>query len=137
MEYVNGVNFEEYLKSRMNFKNIPEFKFYLASLLLVSDYLFKKSIAHRDIKPSNIMLDSNGYIKLIDFGTAKRITDVAYTIIGTPHFIAPEVIQGQGYGITSDYWSIGVTLFQIYYGSFPFGNNKSDIMDVYKDILYK
>jgi cGMP-dependent protein kinase len=137
MEYVNGLNFEERLTNRTEFRNTQEFKFYMASSLLTSDYLSIKQVAHPDIKPSNIMLDSNGFIKLIDFGTSKRITDVTYTIIGTPHYIAPEIIQGKGNNYTSDYWTIVVTMYQIYYGTYPFGNSICDILEIYNEILYK
>ena len=137
LEYINGLEFSKYIKERRETKNIQEFKFYLASLLIVLDYLSRKGIAHRDLKPSNIMLDQNGYIKLIDFGTAKYITDMTYTIIGTPHYIAPEVLSGKGYSYTCDYWSIGIIMYYVYYGKLPFGESNSDLMDIYKSILNK
>ena len=71
LEYVNGKNLDEYLSSRLNKKNLKETQFFSGSLFLILEYLQKKFIAHRDIKPSNIMIDGNGYLKMIDFGTAK------------------------------------------------------------------
>ena len=137
MEYVNGKNLDEYLNERKLIKNLYETQFYTASLLIMIDYLNKKNISHRDIKPSNIMIDQNGYLKLIDFGTAKILTDFSHTIIGTPHYMAPEILQGKGYSLSCDYWSIGICMFEIFYGFYPFGQQAVEVMDVYKEILYK
>ena len=137
LEFINGKNLDDYLTERKYLRNNFETKFYIASLLIIIDYLHKKNIAHRDLKPSNIMIDKIGYIKLIDFGTSKIINDFTQTIIGTPHYIAPEILIGKGYSLTSDYWSIGICMYEIFYGSYPFGNNATDILEVYKDILHK
>jgi len=83
------------------------------------------------------MIDNNGYLKLIDFGTSKIIKDFTNTIIGTPHYIAPEILNGKGYSLTTDYWSIGICMYEIFYGIYPFGNNATDIMEVYRDIVHK
>ncbi len=137
IEFINGKNLDDYLSDRKYLRNSFETKFYIGMLLYVIDYLHKKNIAHRDLKPSNIMIDKNGYIKLIDFGTSKIITDFTQTIIGTPHYIAPEILLGKGYTLTSDYWSIGICMYEIYYGSYPYGNSATDILEIYKDILHK
>ena len=137
LEYVNGIGMNEYLKNRKKIKNIEETKFYIGSLLVVLDYLQKKLIAHRDIKPSNIMIDSKGYIKLIDFGTAKILTDYTNTVIGTPHYIAPEILQGKGYSLSVDFWSVGICMYEIFYGVYPFGNTAKEVIEVYKEILHK
>ena len=83
------------------------------------------------------MIDINGYLKIIDFGKSKIIKNYTSTIIGTPHYIAPEVLKGKGYSLSCDYWSIGVTLYEIYYGIFPFGNDATDIFDIYKETINK
>lgn len=137
MEFINGINMEDSLSSRKVKKNVYETKFYGACMLLMVDYLNSKSIAHRDIKPNNIMVDKNGYLKLIDFGTAKKISDFTHTVIGTPHFTAPEVLTGKGYSFSCDFWSVGVTMYYIFYGSLPYGSNAHDIMEIYKEILHK
>ena len=108
IEYINGTNLDQYLTNRENKQNVYETQFYIGSILLMLDYLQKKFIAHRDIKPSNIMIDNNGYLKMIDFGTAKILTDYTSTIIGTPHYIAPEILQGRGYSLSCDFWSLGI-----------------------------
>jgi cGMP-dependent protein kinase len=109
----------------------------MASMIIMIEYLHKRLIAHRDIKPSNIMVDSNGYLKLIDFGTAKKINDFTHTIIGTPHYIPPEVLAGKGYSLSCDYWSIGICMFEIFYGCYPFGGHARDIYEIYNDIVHK
>ena len=101
------------------------------------DYLQKKLIAHRDIKPSNIMIDSNGYLKMIDFGTAKILNDYTSTIIGTPHYIAPEILQGKGYSLSCDFWSVGICMYEIFYGMYPFGHYANEVIEIYKEILHK
>lgn len=139
MEHIKGMNMNEYLDSRKMKKNIYETKFYAGCLFLAISYLHSKNIVHRDIKPSNLMIDSNGYVKVIDFGTAKKIKkgEKTKTVIGTPNFIAPEVLTGKGYSFSCDYWSIGICIYYIFYGKLPFGNNSIEIMDTYKEILEK
>ena len=139
MEYISGMNLGEYLNQRKIKRNIYESTFYSASLLLSINYLHINKIIHRDIKPSNIMLDKKGYIKIIDFGTAKILNDneKTKTIIGTPNFLPPEVLLGKGYSFSCDYWSIGVTIYFIYYGILPFGNNSTEINETYKEIIEK
>ena len=139
MEYISGINMGEYLETRKNINNVFETKFYAALLLITINYLHKKKIIHRDIKPTNIMIDNKGYIKLIDFGTAKILKDneKTKTVIGSPNFISPEVLLGKGYSFSCDYWSIGICIYYIYYGILPFGNNSVEIFDTYKEIIEK
>ena len=136
IEYVNGKNLDEYLSSRVVKKNIYETQFYIGSMLLMLDYLQKKLVAHRDIKPSNIMIDSNGYLKMIDFGTAKVLTDYTSTVIGTPHYIAPEILQGKGYSLSCDFWSVGICMYEIFYGMYPFGHYASEVFFPSENVKY-
>ena len=99
------------------------------------DHLRKRNIIHRDIKMSNIIVDRTGYLKLIDFGLAKQTKDHTYTTIGTPYYMAPEVILGRGYTYHCDYWSAGVILYKMFYGSYPFGNESFNCVDIYNSIL--
>jgi cGMP-dependent protein kinase len=69
------------------------------------------------------MVDFKGYVKLIDMGTAKLIQNKnarTFTIIGTPHYMAPEIITGKGYTYTADIWSIGICLYEFMCGGVPF-----------------
>ena len=78
---------------------------------------------HRDLKLENIMMEQNGYLKIIDFGLAKVLVSdsVAYTICGTPEYYAPEIlIQGVGYNKTVDWWSVGILIYEMIFGKTPF-----------------
>ena len=85
-------------------------------------YLFKHRIIHRDIKPSNILLTRKGEVKLCDFGVSGEFGTKgdADTFIGTSYYMAPERITGKPYTITSDVWSLGVTLMEVAQHRFPF-----------------
>ena len=133
IEYINGQTFENFLRNRCMFKQLNELQFYMACLLIILEYLNSKNVVHRDIKPGNIMLDKQGYMHLIDFGTAKIVNDYTSTVIGTPEYTAPEIIQGKGYSLSCDFWSIGIIAYEIYYGKCPF--NGSDALSIYKNVM--
>ena len=83
-------------------------------------------IVHRNLKLENLIVDSEGYIAIAGFRDAKIIKERTYTIVGTPHYIAPEVITGKGYSFSCDLWSIGVILYEIISCELPFGEHASD-----------
>ena len=72
---------------------------------------------------------------LIDFGTAKFVNGRTYTIIGTPHYMAPEVILGKGYGMSSDFWSLGVMIYEFICGGVPFGEEEEEPYAIYEKVL--
>ena len=138
MEYSTGSQLDSILDILVNRTTINIVKFYGGILFLILDYLSKQKIIHRDIKPSNIMVDSNGYIKLVDFGAAKRILNgYAKTIIGTPFYMAPEIVAAKNYSYASDYYSVGVCLYYMYYRKYPFGMGINDVYLIYQEILKK
>lgn len=98
--------------------------------MLAVEYLHERNLIYRDTKPENIIVSDNGYIKLIDFGTAKIISDSTSTVIGTSHYMAPEVILGEGYSLQVDYWSIAVCMFKFICGLAPFDESAEDPMEV-------
>jgi cGMP-dependent protein kinase len=79
-------------------------------------------------------MNSDGYLKLIDFGAAKILNDYSYSIVGTPYYISPEVLSGKEYNVSCDYWSAGICLYEMMYGMYPFGNYCRSIVEVYKEI---
>jgi cGMP-dependent protein kinase len=114
-------------------------QFYVGSIVVSLEYLHRKFIVYRDLKPENIMLSRDGYMKLIDFGLAKDVSkndNKTMTLVGTPHFMAPEVLLGEGYGLAADMWSLGVCMFELVAGELPFGQDEDDDQaKLFKQIL--
>lgn len=119
MEYVCGGELFTYLRSRKRFRDHVA-RFYAAEVVLALDYMHSKDIIYRDLKPENLLLDSRGHIKLCDYGFAKVVKDVTWTLCGTPDYLAPEIIQSRGYGKAVDWWALGVLIFEMLAGYPPF-----------------
>jgi len=134
LEYVQGIDLFDALRL-MNLLDNESAKFYTACLVLILEHLHEREIIYRDLKPENIMIDESGYPKLIDFGTAKFLDSRTYTIIGTPHYMAPEVIKGTGYSFSADLWSLGVMLYEFVCGCVPFAEDESDPIKIYKVVV--
>jgi cGMP-dependent protein kinase len=110
-------------------------RFYAAGVLLIIEYLHSHNIVYRDLKPENIFIDEEGYPKIFDFANSKVIENRTYSTVGTPHYMAPEVISGKGYGFSADYWSFGVLLYEILFNTLPFAPNAGDCYTIYQTIL--
>ena len=136
MEYLKGKELFDVIRD-IGILNKNEAQFYIGSIMLAVQYLHERKFLFRDIKPENIMVLENGYIKLIDFGLAKEIKDKTKTIIGTPQYMAPEVILGELYSFEIDFWSIGVCLYEFCCGCLPFGENEEDPTKIYVSVLNK
>ena len=131
-EYISGGNLNTLLKAQ---KRLPLYnaKFYLASIITAFDYLHKKNIIYRDLRPQNILICKDGYIKLAEFGLAKKMeSDVTFTMCGTPEYYSPEMIRKTGYNKNTDFWSLGILLYEMLIGCTPFID--SDPLKIYQKI---
>lgn len=84
--------------------------------------LFEEKVLHRDLKPGNILFHNNE-IKVADFGFCKALnseSDLTQTMLGSPLYMAPEVLKGETYSIKADIWSLGVCLYEMIFGVCPY-----------------
>ena len=103
--------------------NNEKSKFYILELVLAIEFLHKHNMVYRDLKPENILLDEKGHVKLTDFGLSKILeteSDKAFTICGTPQYLAPEVLLKKGYDKSVDWWSLGCVMYEMLTGKLPF-----------------
>ncbi|XP_065908335.1 ribosomal protein S6 kinase 2 beta-like isoform X2 [Dysidea avara] len=131
LEFLRGGDLFTRLSKEVMFTE-EDVKFYLAELALALDHLHSLGIIYRDLKPENILLDSDGHIKLTDFGLSKESIDEdkkTFSFCGTVEYMAPEVVNRRGHGITADWWSFGVLMYEMLTGSLPFqGENRKATM---------
>ena len=141
MEFIDGISLRKKIDEtkKNDFRNFEETQFYGAILFSVLNYLHNKRIIHRDLKPENILVNTNGYLKVIDFGVSKKLEtkDYTNTIIGTSNYMSPEVIMGKSYNFNADYWSLGIILYEIYYGKLPFNSGNKEQIIIYNNIFDK
>jgi serine/threonine protein kinase len=132
-EFIPGGTLNSLIKSHKRLP-ITNARFYLASLVTVIDYLHKRNIIYRDLNPENILINSNGFIKLADFSFAKKLenNDVTYSVCGQPEYYSPEMINKLGYNTSSDFWSLGIFLYEMLIGCTPFMDQ--DPMKIYQKI---
>ncbi|GAA5901650.1 hypothetical protein JCM6882_006032 [Rhodosporidiobolus microsporus] len=112
-------------------------RFYVAEIVLALGFLHDRGIVYRDLKPENCLLDGSGHVVLCDFGLSKVLEaepdQKTRTLCGTTSFLAPEVLLDVGYSYSSDFWSLGVLLFEMCFGWSPFyAENR---MEEYERIL--
>jgi len=131
-DYVCGGELFTCLRRYQRFPNNVA-KFYAAEVIVAFDYLHSMDIIYRDLKPENILLDNTGHIKIIDFGFAKYVPDITYTLCGTPEYLAPEAIQMKAYGKSVDWYTLGILIYEMLCGFPPFYDD--DRVKLYKKIL--
>uniref|UniRef100_A0A673U6K7 protein kinase C n=1 Tax=Suricata suricatta TaxID=37032 RepID=A0A673U6K7_SURSU len=98
-------------------------RFYAAEICIALNFLHERGIIYRDLKLDNVLLDADGHIKLTDYGMCKEGLgpgDTTSTFCGTPNYIAPEILRGEEYGFSVDWWALGVLMFEMMAGRSPF-----------------
>ena len=97
-------------------------KFYASNVLTALEHMHSRGVAYRDLKPENLIIDAEGYIRVIDLGFAKKIVDgeKRNTICGTPEYIAPELVLSRGHCKAVDIWAFGILLFELLTNKTPF-----------------
>jgi protein kinase A len=121
LEYLKGGELVTVLRAAPN-GAFPERRcqFYAAMVVLAFEYLHQLRIAYRDLKPENLLFDAEGYLKLVDFGFAKRVERRTWTLCGTPEYLAPEIILHSGHDTSVDWWTLGVLIYEVLVGYPPF-----------------
>lgn len=119
----------------------PVMRYYTHQILTGLLFLHSRHVVHRDIKGENILIDGHGVAKLADFGCSKGLADIANksqngcgTLVGSPYWMAPEVIKNEAYGTKADIWSVGCTVVEMLNGGHPPWHEKFD--NVYSAMFF-
>jgi serine/threonine protein kinase len=136
MDYVNGGELFFHLQKSRKFDE-ERTRFYCAEICCGIEYLHDAGVLYRDLKPENLLLTGDGHICMTDFGIAKEgLTDDdarTETFCGTPEYLAPEILEGGGYGKAVDWWSFGTLMFEMLTGLPPFYSQ--DVQQMYSKIM--
>lgn len=135
LAFINGGELFYHLQKEGRF-DLSRARFYTAELLCALETLHNLDVIYRDLKPENILLDYQGHIALCDFGLCKlnmKDKDKTDTFCGTPEYLAPELLLGQGYSKVVDWWTLGVLLYEMLTGLPPYYDE--DVPKMYKKIL--
>jgi serum/glucocorticoid-regulated kinase 2 len=105
-------------------------KFYAIQIAMGIGELHEQGIMHRDLKLENILIDHKGYVKLIDYGLAKMLGDgdLALSYCGTPEYLSPEMVTGEGHDFTVDWWALGILIYEMLIGVTPFFNKNRNLL---------
>lgn len=131
-EYVCGGELFTYLRNAGRFSSATG-SFYAAQIVLALEYLHKMHVVYRDLKPENLLLDREGFLKITDFGFAKKLHDRTWTLCGTPEYLAPEIIQSKGHNKAVDWWALGILIYEMLAGFPPFFDDNP--FAIYEKIL--
>ncbi|KAM9426859.1 serine/threonine-protein kinase N2 isoform 2-T2 [Salvelinus alpinus] len=131
MEYAAGGDLMMHIHSDVFSE--PRAIFYAACVVLGLQFLHEHKIVYRDLKLDNLLLDTEGYVKIADFGLCKEgmgFRDRTSTFCGTPEFLAPEVLTETSYTRAVDWWGLGVLVFEMLVGESPFpGDDEEEVFD--------
>ena len=133
-EYADGGDLSEKIKLQNNKPfNESEILDYFTQICLALKHIHEKKIIHRDLKSGNIFLMKNGLVKLGDFGISKgfeRTMEKAKTMVGTPYYLSPEILESKPYDAKSDIWALGVLLYEMMTFKMPFNANSLPMLSV-------
>ncbi|KAI9360857.1 hypothetical protein DFJ73DRAFT_639490 [Zopfochytrium polystomum] len=132
MEYVSGGDLMCHIQERKRFTP-SRARFYAAEVVLALEYFHKNNIVYRDLKLDNILMNPDGHIKVADYGICKEnmpYGGTTRTYCGTPDYMAPEILSEGRYGRAVDWWSLGVLLYVMLIGKYPFtGEDEAGILE--------
>ena len=124
MALLTGGDLRYHLLNYKFFFTETQLKFLMTNLILAIEYIHKKKIVHRDLKPENIIFNTQGYLKVTDFGISVELKKIDKSDdSGTPAYMAPETIKGEDQNFCVDYYSIGVIGYEIMKGNVPYDSN--------------
>ena len=128
MDLLTGGDLRYHIAQKRFFSE-SETKFFISNMILALEYIHSRNIIHRDIKPENLVLESNGYLRITDFGVAKiNEEDNSSETSGTPGYMAPEVILIQNHSFCSDFFALGVIGYEFMLGYRPYlGRSRKEI----------
>jgi serine/threonine protein kinase len=144
-DFIQGGNLMSYMINK-DVLSHSECVFFSANIISALIHIHKKGFVHRDLKPENCLIDKHGYLKLCDFGMAKRlpcivqlpnggteVVTLAFTMCGTPEFMAPEFVLSTGYDKSVDIWALGCILVEMHIGRSPF-EFKGDLKKTFREV---
>ena len=132
-DFVHGLMLSDLLPRRGRLEE-AEALVYVAMVIWILEYLHGLGVMHRDVNPESFLVDGKGYLRLVDLGSA-CVAERACSVAGSPHYIAPEVLKGEGYSKTADLWSLGVMSFELLHGRVPYGDSEEDPYLVFEAVL--
>ena len=105
-----------------------QIKFFAIQLILGLQHLHDINIMHRNLKLDNLLLDEHGYLKIVDFGMARVLLQdqTSFERAGTPAYLAPELLKGDGHAFPADWWAVGIIMFQMLTGVLPFHSRSQE-----------
>lgn len=137
-EYIEGKDLFDVIRN-IGILSVEQARFYAALLIHMLEVFHQEGIIYRDLKPENIMVGRDGYLKLVDMGTCKKMCENqtrTFSFIGTPEYMAPEVFIHKGYSYSADLWSLGAILYELLAGKNPFIEvDTEDMKEIYDQIM--
>lgn len=136
MPFIQGGDLYLHLKRKKGY-NEDEVRFFIAQISEALGFLHSKAIVYQDLKPENVLLKKNGYVKLADFGASKYLSQTKKynKYVGTPSYIAPEVLMKKPYDKDVDWWSMGILMYELLFNKPPFNSRQNK--ELFRKILTK